>query len=365
MELQNTIISCISVAALLILDYMVLKTNLAGGRFRHLLHLAILVIILIIAAELATVRFEAAGAAGRSLQVLGNVAGFAASPLVPVLLGCAITEQPDRRYALLWVPAAANALLSVLSAFSPLVFWVDPAGRYTRGGLFWVYVAAYGCALLYLFIATLRLAVRYQNEDRPSMFLIFLFVLFGSTVQVAFPRIRVTWLCVSFAMVLYYTYYCELCHQVDSLTRLLNRYAYENHLRRVEGRRDAVVCYFDIDSFKTVNDRYGHAFGDRCLQDVAGCIRSVYGKTGLCFRIGGDEFCVVGKKTSSESMQALDTKFVRQLEALRAGEPRLPMVSVGWAQHRAGGSLQEAVAEADRQMYTFKQRRKDAADRPL
>ena len=42
-----------------------------------------------------------------------------------------------------------------------------------------------------------------------------------------------------------------------------------------------------------INDTFGHNSGDMCLKSVASAIRKVYRKSGLCYRVGGDEFCVI------------------------------------------------------------------------
>ena len=84
----------------------------------------------------------------------------------------------------------------------------------------------------------------------------------------------------------------------DPLTDLLNRAAFERKaavalgdMRRA-GRR-AAMLFIDLDGFKTVNDSYGHAFGDQLLQQVGQRLLSQLGEYDLAGRIGGDEFTVL------------------------------------------------------------------------
>ena len=84
----------------------------------------------------------------------------------------------------------------------------------------------------------------------------------------------------------------------DPLTDLLNRAAFERKaavalgdMRRA-GRR-AAMLFIDLDGFKTVNDSYGHAFGDQLLQQVGQRLFSQLGEHDLAGRIGGDEFTVL------------------------------------------------------------------------
>lgn len=87
--------------------------------------------------------------------------------------------------------------------------------------------------------------------------------------------------------------------ETDSLTGLLNRRAYTRHINsalRNLRKRNQIFCllYLDLDHFKTINDTYGHSFGDKVLKAMAmnmnNCIRE---KTDLAFRIGGDEFAII------------------------------------------------------------------------
>ena len=81
----------------------------------------------------------------------------------------------------------------------------------------------------------------------------------------------------------------------DGVTRLLNRSATEELVDlRLSGigRRD-VCLLLDIDDFKALNDRHGHAFGDRVLQEVACVLRACCRPYDVTGRIGGDEFFVM------------------------------------------------------------------------
>lgn len=91
-------------------------------------------------------------------------------------------------------------------------------------------------------------------------------------------------------LLLYIRYY-KMMLQVDAVTQLLNRRCYDVSITDMGSR--AMILYFDIDKFKQINDIYGHSVGDLCLRKVAQLLRNVYRKHGLCYRIGGDAFCVI------------------------------------------------------------------------
>ncbi|MEM9304232.1 MAG: EAL domain-containing protein [Pseudomonadota bacterium] len=84
----------------------------------------------------------------------------------------------------------------------------------------------------------------------------------------------------------------------DNLTRLPNRNAFEDHLKRVlaetqRSGKPAAVCYFDLDNFKVVNDTCGHTAGDELLKQISHVLRSNLQSGDHISRLGGDEFGIV------------------------------------------------------------------------
>lgn len=365
MTMYYAAISGIDILALLILDCIILKSDVVSMQMRRFFHLALTVISLVIAAEIMTIFFGNIPTQYRALHVVGNVFGFSLSPLIPLLIGCGIQDSHRPGAFLFWIPPAVNFAASLLSAAFPLIFKVSDDNMYSRGDFFWIFLFAYGTGVLYLFLKTLAASKQYQNSNRFILLILFLFVMSGTSIQVLLPQLYISWLCISFAMCLYYVYYCELHHQIDGLTDLLNRHAYERHIRKIEGRKSAMVLIFDIDDFKSVNDRYGHPFGDFCITTIALCIKHVFFKTGLCFRTGGDEFCVISESANEVAIQRAYCQFLREIESMRKTEPRLPMVSIGYAYYdKTVSSVEETILQADQRMYHFKQHRKAAGAPP-
>ena len=86
--------------------------------------------------------------------------------------------------------------------------------------------------------------------------------------------------------------------RIDPLTGLGNRRAFDETLARaIAGARRAdrpfAIVIADLAGFKSVNDRFGHVEGDRCLRQVAGALRETVRGPDACFRWGGDEFALV------------------------------------------------------------------------
>lgn len=80
----------------------------------------------------------------------------------------------------------------------------------------------------------------------------------------------------------------------DQLTGLYNRTAYAEYGKQLEltgGNCVVVMC--DLNNLKKCNDNYGHEKGDEYIKYCADLIKSVFGEIGKCYRIGGDEFCIL------------------------------------------------------------------------
>jgi diguanylate cyclase (GGDEF)-like protein/PAS domain S-box-containing protein len=150
----------------------------------------------------------------------------------------------------------------------------------------------------------------------------------------------------------------------DPLTKCHNRASTMSRLEtalldRSPGRRAPAVLFIDLDRFKAINDRFGHAVGDELLVEVAARIRSAVRRCDLVGRIGGDEFLVVlDNVTAAEAKTAAERlrTEVSQNLTLSAGVIEIG-VSVGLA--RADARTREAddlVKRADAAMYTTKRR---------
>ena len=149
-----------------------------------------------------------------------------------------------------------------------------------------------------------------------------------------------------------------VCATHDSLTGVANREQMFDFLDelRSSGAEHAVL-FLDLDKFKSVNDEYGHAIGDRVLEATGARLRSVCREGDLVARLGGDEFAVVvcdGREAVVASM-AERVRDLIEVEILTSvGEMRVG-VSVGWAQAEPGEAPADLVERADHAMYAVKQ----------
>ncbi|QHI98905.1 MEKHLA domain-containing protein [Xylophilus rhododendri] len=124
----------------------------------------------------------------------------------------------------------------------------------------------------------------------------------------------------------------------------------------VHGRPMALVM-LDVDHFKRINDRYGHAAGDGVLREVARLCEEVTRAQDLAGRIGGEEFCLLLPDADIEAAMTLAERLRATLarHPLEVGGETLTLsASLGVAQARAGDSISLLLARADAALYVAK-----------
>lgn len=108
----------------------------------------------------------------------------------------------------------------------------------------------------------------------------------------------------------------------DQLTGLLNRYAFDQALHALlsETKKTgeiAVMCFIDMDRFKLVNDTCGHSAGDKLLKEIATLFSQHVAEKDTLARIGGDEFCIIFRRTKLEEVKPKLDYLLQDIAAFR------------------------------------------------
>ena len=142
----------------------------------------------------------------------------------------------------------------------------------------------------------------------------------------------------------------------DSMTQLYNKRYYEEALSELKDREDVGIIYLDIDNLKKMNDTYGHEKGDEVIINAANLIRK-YTQPGFSScRIGGDEFVMLIRGCSEETLKTL----VEIMKADKAGNLSdtsaefYCRLAIGGAFRKSGESLIELIKRAEGLMYQNK-----------
>ena len=156
----------------------------------------------------------------------------------------------------------------------------------------------------------------------------------------------------------------------DPLTSVASRIGIEHEAEQaisMSTRTDTPLSLLmlDLDHFKAINDRYGHAAGDRVLRETAATWHAQLRGRDPLGRIGGEEFVVVCADTSLDQALLVAARLREATHALRFEDidPALQVsVSIGAASHKLGETRDELFARADAALYRAKQRGRDRTE---
>lgn len=157
----------------------------------------------------------------------------------------------------------------------------------------------------------------------------------------------------------------------DPLVGVLNRRAFHRELSRALAHCQrygvtASLLFFDLDGFKQVNDRFGHAAGDKVLREVGAVLRRNVRDSDLVGRLGGDEFAVVLLYAGEEVSANKAERLCEELAAtpIVVGGDRVSVgSSVGVTAFRPGDTADAVLARADKNMYVRKASRVSSGPR--
>jgi len=281
-------------------------------------------------------------------------------------------EQRNRRVTtrkgclLYALPFFVLVLMNEISLYNGGIFWVDGQNQWQRGPYFYLQLVLFNS---YIFITVGRaLYGAWRTEvyvERQKLLALSAFVLppvTASFMAVWLKHIPTTCASITFSILWVYITLMEQQISLDPLTRLNNRHELHKYLQeavkrcRNNGRLYLVVL--DIDSFKSINDQYGHVEGDKALLRLAAALKET-SKTFNCFiaRYGGDEFILLHEAADPDELEALTGKLHQSLEKLNQAEasPYKLTVSLGYARYEPPlRNDEDLIAAADVKLYEAK-----------
>ncbi|GAA0514437.1 sensor domain-containing diguanylate cyclase/phosphohydrolase [Deinococcus depolymerans] len=138
---------------------------------------------------------------------------------------------------------------------------------------------------------------------------------------------------------------------LDALTGVSNRRQFDLDLARI-GPGDQLIM-LDIDYFKQVNDRLGHAAGDQVLREVAQTLAQNLRGQDHVYRVGGEEFALILCGLDAARGRAVTQRCLDSVRTLSAGGQTVTL-SAGWSQVQPGETPERALARADAALYRAK-----------
>ena len=280
-------------------------------------------------------------------------------------------NRPINRFAVAFPFAVATVAMILHYLIAPLALIDEELNTTAAYSAYLVAVPyIYMMAILFYTIRKAR-AEETRAEKRKHLFIGFfpLMALAGGLVEmVFFPDIPIYCFCTMILMLLFYIQSIQLRISADPLTQLnnrgqLTRYISQRSNLYPEDRLTAVIM-MDIDGFKSINDTYGHAEGDKALVMLAEALKTVITRHStpsfLC-RYGGDEFILILHPVAMEEADQLIAELRAEVGKVDSQTPYPLNISIGCAQLEGEqDTIQSCIQRADRKLYQDKASRKTA-----
>lgn len=224
---------------------------------------------------------------------------YSATPFIIGFILYALVKKA-RLYVL--IPAGVLTIINIVSIFTGIVFSINEDGELVRGILGYLPYIAVGVYSFFLVFVLIRQSNKQVTEIIPIAFLAFAFgsgLIFPFIVGKEYSKIFCNTIAIS--LFVYYVFLLLQLTKKDALTGLLNRQAYYASIRDKNKDITAFIS-IDMNGLKTINDNGGHLAGDKALTTLADCFQKATKGKQLVYRIGGDEFVIVCRKTNKEEL---------------------------------------------------------------
>ena len=271
---------------------------------------------------------------------------YSATPLIVALIMFALTKKLKW---FIFIPAVILLIIDIISIFTGIVFKINDANELVRGPLGYLPFIVAGLYFVFLIFILVKRSNKRAMEIIP---IVFLGVAFASGL--AFPFIlgssfsHIFCSIIAVALFVYYVFSILQLTKKDALTGLLNRQAYYGETANSFKDITAIVS-LDMNGLKKINDSEGHHAGDEALVTLSLCFLRACKAKQSAYRMGGDEFAIVCRKTSEEEV----IKLVERIEKY-VSETKYT-VSIGYSYQKGGfATLDDLLKDSDEKMYSNK-----------
>ena len=282
----------------------------------------------------------------KELRVVLMAIRYSATPFIIAMVMYTLVKKAPWY---IFTPAMVFAILNFISIFTGIVFGLDEKGNLVRGALGYLPYIAVGVYSFFLVFILIKQSNKQATEIIPIMFLCFAFasgLVLPFVLGKNYSQIFCTTIVI--ALFVYFVFSILQITKKDPLTGLLNRQAYYATIEDNPKDITAIVS-IDMNGLKPINDTKGHAEGDNAIVTLSLCFLRAAKAKQLVFRVGGDEFVVVCRRTSEDEVKQfvnLVQKYVSETDYSCA---------IGYSYSSDGSkSIDEMLLESDKMMYAQK-----------
>ena len=270
---------------------------------------------------------------------------YSATPILIALIILTLVKKA-RWYVLL--PAFLFTIINIVSIFTGIVFYIDDAGVMQRGVLGYLPYVTVGVYSVVLIFILIRQSNKNMTEIVPISFLalafasglVLPFVMGKDYSKIYCPTIAI-------ALFVYYVFLIIQLTKQDALTGLFNRQAFYSATEG--GYKDiTAIISIDMNGLKAINDNEGHVAGDEALLTLALCFKRAVRPKQYVYRIGGDEFVILCRKTKEEELNRIIKTIRKNVDATKY------KCAIGYSVVSPNKTIKDMIKESDEMMYLDK-----------
>ncbi len=275
----------------------------------------------------------------------------------PITLGVfiSILLRKNEHLINLWIPIIIEGIIAMTNYWTHWMFYLDQNNVFYRGPLGYL---PHALSLAYMAILIYYAITKFNVTEIGEIFTVF-YVIIICLVAMFFETVYSMKYLLTGAIIcgctIYYTYLYVQVYKTDPVTGLFNRRSFNKDTEKRKNKRISVICV-DLNNLKQINDTYGHAEGDKALCTIADTLVAVAKNRYRIYRMGGDEFFVIGINKSDKEINSFIDKVRRKLSETSYS------ASFGYANYTPGDNFEEVCTKADEAMYLDKKKSREITE---
>ena len=257
-------------------------------------------------------------------------------------------------------------IICVSSPFTNWVFIIDEANVYNRGPLFMIVTIYSIICMITVIFETVYYIFKFKGTHSLITYINIVILpiaqLIATILQILFYGIALIWPITAVCFVYIFMTIQDREISTDQLTGLRNRRDMDYYInfkrKSLKDNKLLFAMYCDLHNFKMINDKLGHMTGDEALKASARILSDSLNNTdGLAFRIGGDEFAIIGERKNEEEIQKLRKLIELNCHLQNINEERFEIqFDVGYSIYQKDQTIKEWLDAADNDMYKNKRK---------
>jgi diguanylate cyclase (GGDEF)-like protein len=269
-----------------------------------------------------------------------------AAPAMWIIYADYHVNKSERRIrklsAILLATMGANAVISLLSIRFNLYFYISADNVYSRGPYFLVFIGYIFLLLFYSLLFIVRSRKQLGSLHFFSLLQFFIPPVVGIVLQTLMYGTSYNWAGMALSLLIAYFYIQDRDLNTDYLTGVYNRRELDSYIQMKirNSARPFAAIMLDIDTFKRINDEFGHETGDQALRDTVSILKKNLRPCDFLARYGGDEFVVLLNIDDREKLRHVMRRISASVDAFHAEVRRPYSISLSM-----GGDVYDASAQ--------------------